>query len=109
MNEVFNPAVGDDPDVEYYSYGAKAHPAPWSAFRQPHRIIQRREGDNDVSVASAMWGRYEGTLVGCTHLEIINWYNRVEFAVDELMGRRRKFNALAFYLAIADNLAAKGF
>lgn len=66
-----------------------------------------REGPNDglVSVNSARWGTYEGTLVGVNHLGIINWVNRIEYAYRQLMGRNKgQFNALAFYCEIAGEL-----
>lgn len=56
----------------YYSYGAQFNPSLWSAFRQSHNIVQRFEGDNDglVSVTSAKWGIYKGTLANCNHLDV---------------------------------------
>ena len=109
----------------YFSYGAKFEPALWSAFRQSHRIVTREEGPNDglVSVASSRWGgesSYKGTLVGVSHLDLINWTNRLRWLVWELTGNKRtyvgsrartfqctsnksckSFNAVAFYLSIA--------
>lgn len=56
----------------------------------------QREGPNDglVSVNSARWGTYEGTLVGVNHLGTIGWVNRT--------GQR--FDALDFYCGIAGGL-----
>lgn len=75
MAEEFNPRVPDDPRVRYFSYGATTDPPPLlSPFRQSHRVIAQDEGPNDglVSVASSKWGTYKGTLVGVSHLDLIN-------------------------------------
>jgi len=76
----------------YYSYGATASPAPWSAFRHSHRIVATAEGPNDglVSVASSRWGGYKGTLVDVSHLDLINWTNRLRWLVWQMMGNPRK-------------------
>ncbi|KAL8687290.1 MAG: hypothetical protein Q9218_006497, partial [Villophora microphyllina] len=64
MEEEFNPKTPDREGVRYFSYGATAFPAIWSAFRRPHGIVSEQEGPNDglVSVASSKWGDYKGTL-----------------------------------------------
>ncbi|KAI5843970.1 triacylglycerol lipase [Morchella snyderi] len=107
MEEKFNKLVPDDPSVRYFSYGAMAKPGIMSVFRQSHRIIEEKEGPNDglVSVKSAQWGTYKGTLVGPTHLGIINWTNRFWWMVT---GNKATFNAIAFYCDIADMLAEEG-
>ena len=112
----------------YYSYGASVKPPFWSVFYQSHRIIEAVEGANDglVSVASSKWGTYKGTLLDVNHLDLINWTNRLRWAIWQLMGNQRKFvisslrgsdikwlmttrfNAIAFYLDIADMLAREG-
>lgn len=63
-----------------------------SAFRQSHRIISSVEGANDglVSVASSQWGAYKGTLLEITHLDLINWHNRLRWLLWELSGHKRK-------------------
>ena len=50
------------------------------------------EGPNDglVSVASSRWGSYKGTLVDVSHLDLINWTNRLRWFVWQLMGNPRK-------------------
>ncbi|KAL1296586.1 hypothetical protein AAFC00_000083 [Neodothiora populina] len=110
MKEEFNPKILDEPGVQYYSYGASCNPRFWSMFRQSHRIIQRVEGDNDglVSVASSRWGTYKGTLKDVSHLDMINWTNRLRWWFWEAQGNKRTFNAVAFYLDIADMLAKEG-
>lgn len=93
-------------------------------FRLSHRILAAAEGPNDgvVSVASSKWGgekSYKGTLAGVSHLDLINWSNRLEWLAREIIGNRRKsvtgrsiildgwwlidcrFNAIVLYLDIA--------
>lgn len=106
MNDTFNPAVPDDPSVEYFSYGAQLHPHLTSVFRLSHSVIQKVEGENDglVSVESSKWGDYKGTLENVSHLDLINWTNKFRWWAKEVMlgaGGKQKFNAIAFYLAIA--------
>ena len=111
MCEDFNPKTPDREGVQYFSYGAMCHPSIWSAFRQSHRVVEEMEGANDglVSVASSQWGTYKGTLSDVSHLDLINWTNRLRWAVWEMVGNTRDFNAIAFYLDIADMLAKEGF
>ena len=94
MVREFNPDTRDREGVRYFSYGAAmATPPPlWSAFRRPHRIVEAEEGANDglVSVASSRWGTYKGTLVGVSHLDLINWTNRLRWLVWEMTGNKRK-------------------
>ncbi|KAK3906728.1 Alpha/Beta hydrolase protein [Staphylotrichum tortipilum] len=87
----FNPRTPDDPAVRYFSYGAMVRHKPplLSPFRHSHHVIEEREGPNDglVSVESSKWGKYEGTLLGVDHLDLINWSNKARFAVQKWMGR----------------------
>ncbi|EEH48235.2 V-type ATPase, G subunit [Paracoccidioides brasiliensis Pb18] len=111
MQEEFNPNTPDIDDVRYFSYGASLTPGMWSVFIQSHRIIEQEEGPNDglVSVQSSKWGGeegYKGTLVGVSHLDLINWTNRFKWIISELTGNARKFNALALYLDIAGKTVA---
>ncbi|KAH6683339.1 Alpha/Beta hydrolase protein [Halenospora varia] len=110
MREKFNPNTPDLPGVRYFSYGATFDPGFLSWFRQPHSIVDKFEGPNDglVSVESARWGTYKGTLVGVSHLDLINWKNRIQALLLGLAGVESKFNAIAFYLDIADMLAKEG-
>ncbi len=78
MAEQFNPRTPDDPDVRYFSYGAVVDaPALLSPFRQSYKVIAEAEGPNDglVSVTSSRWGTYKGTLIGVSHLDLINVSN----------------------------------
>lgn len=112
MDEEFNPRTPDDPTVRYFSYGAymEGRPPLLSPFRLSHKILALEDGPNDglVSVASAKWGTYKGSLVGVNHLDLINWTNRVRWTLKKWLGEERKFNAIAFYLDIADMLAKEG-
>ncbi|OTA73381.1 hypothetical protein M434DRAFT_39169 [Hypoxylon sp. CO27-5] len=108
MTEKFNPRTPDDPSVRYFSYGAMMDQPPlFSPFRLSHRIISDMEGPNDglVSVTSSKWGSYKGTLVGVSHLDLINWTNRLRWTLRKWTGQGPTFNAIAFYLGIADMLA----
>ncbi|KAI0473128.1 alpha/beta-hydrolase [Xylariaceae sp. FL0804] len=89
MIDTFNPEVPDVPDVRYFSYGAKQDLPPFlSPFRHSHRIISSLEGPNDglVSVSSSRWGTYKGTLVNVSHLDLINWTNRLKWTLLKLVG-----------------------
>ncbi|DAA79727.1 TPA_exp: Uncharacterized protein A8136_0500 [Trichophyton benhamiae CBS 112371] len=110
LAHTFNPDVMNADDVRYYSYGAVLSPDTWSMFSQSRRILDNEEGPNDglVSVASSKWGCYKGTLVDVSHIDLINWTNRLKWFAAEITGNRKKFNAVAFYLDIADMLAKEG-
>lgn len=110
INNRFNPVTPNDPEVRYLSYGAAAKPHMFSVFRLPHDLSEVIEGPNDglVSVASSKWGEYKGTLIGVTHLDLINWTNRLKRLATTLSLLTPNFNAIAFYLAIADMLAREG-
>ncbi|KAL4975922.1 alpha/beta-hydrolase [Aspergillus desertorum] len=107
MEKTFNPQTPNIEDVRYYSYGAVMQPRFWSVFRLSHRLLQQIEGYNDglVSVASSKWGGkdgYKGTLMGVSHLDLINWSNRLKWLAGEITGQKPNFNAVAFYLDIAE-------
>lgn len=71
INE-FNQKTPDDPNVKYFSYGSFFEPNYFSAFRAPWRIIHDKEGPNDglVSVKSAIWGEYKGSISNSNHLDV---------------------------------------
>ena len=74
-------------------------PSIFSPFRLTHRILKETEGFNDglVSVASSRWGGeqgYKGTLVGVSHLDLINWSNRLKWLAGEITGNRRRYGFL---------------
>ncbi|KAK9774490.1 putative GPI inositol-deacylase [Seiridium cardinale] len=112
MTQDFNPKTPDDPSVQYFSYGAMMNRPPLlSPFRTTWQVVQNAEGPNDglVSVESSQWGEYKGTLVEVSHLDLINWTNRLRWTLKKIwFGKDPRFNAVAFYLDIADMLAKEG-
>lgn len=93
MAEKFNPRTPDVEGVRYYSYGASLQPQFTSVFRQSHGIIKEVEGENDgmVSVASSKWGTYKGTLQHVSHLDLINWTNKLRwYLLLSLTGKKRR-------------------
>lgn len=107
----FNQSIKDMEGTRYFSFGADmGEPGLFSTFRRSYKVIEAREGGNDglVSVESSVWGEYQGTLMGVSHLDLINWSNRLRWAMREWMGMKRNFNAVAFYLGVADMLAKEG-
>ena len=61
-------------------------------FRPSHIVIRELEGapnDGLVSVPSSMWGMYKGTLVGVSHLDLINWTDRLKWMFWQLTGTTR--------------------
>lgn len=92
MRESFNPRTPDLEGVRYYSYGAMMHPHLLSVFRASHKIVEKYERANDglVSVESSRWGTYKGTLKDVSHLDLINWTNRLRWWFWEMTGNKRK-------------------
>lgn len=108
MSEEFNPHTPDDPDVRYFSYGAALNQKPplLSPFRASFNVLTKEEGPNDglVSVDSAKWGTYKGTLENVSHLDLINWTNRVRWAIGGLTGKHNMYVNLSS-LVVAPILA----
>ena len=96
MAQTFNPKTPDLDGVQYYSYGATMEPHLLSVFRKSHRVIEGIEGPNDglVSVESSRWGTYKGTLSHVSHLDLINWTNRLRWFFWGLTGKKRKYVCL---------------
>ncbi|TXT11072.1 hypothetical protein VHUM_01823 [Vanrija humicola] len=107
----FNTQVVDDPNVMYYSWGASFEPGLFDTFRWPHSVIMSKEGPNDgmVSVHSARWGEYRGTLSGVNHLDLVGWVNQVRYILSDWTGNPIAFKPATFYLEISDFLAEQGF
>ncbi|KAJ1301564.1 hypothetical protein OPQ81_008812 [Rhizoctonia solani] len=105
----FNEETPDDPNVHYFSWGSKFEPGVLDAlgFGFSHKIIMQKEGPNDglVSVKSARWGTYLGTLDGVNHLELVGWVNEARNTITEWMGREPNFRPATFYLGVANHLA----
>lgn len=75
MEKKFNPMTPDIPSVRYFSFGASQSRAKiFPPLLPSYEIILTHEGPNDglVSVRSARWGEYLGTL-DADHLDQINW------------------------------------
>ncbi len=101
--DTFNPAVPDHPDVRYWSYAAAAGKGTdlpvYPFFRLSNAVLYEREGPNDglVSVQSAQWGTFLGTL-DADHAQEVGIYG--------LGGGT--FDANAFYRSIAEMLSREG-
>jgi len=99
---VFNPKNPDDPRVAYFSYGASASPFSITPVLYPsYMILLATESQNDglVSVSSAKWGTYMGTL-NTDHLGEIG----------QLLGfTAGGFRWKSFYASIASNLQKMGY
>lgn len=103
----FNEETPDVPGVKYFSWGAVYDPGLIDTWKWSHSVIMEKEGPNDglVSLKSAKWGTYLGTLEGVSHLDLIGWINTARYKWAEIMGREVKFKPASFYLGIADHLA----
>lgn len=77
--KVLNPKTPDNPRVRYYSYGAARELPFYHTLHIPQQIIKKLEGENDglVSVQSAKWGQYLGT-VPCDHWDLNNRWRAKE-------------------------------
>lgn len=87
LENVFNPTTPDDPSVRYYSVAARTssisilHPL-WlpkvvldgseeaEKKRSPHVPQDDWGNDGLVSIRSARWGEFLGTLEGCDHWDV---------------------------------------
>ncbi|KAI0673363.1 alpha/beta-hydrolase [Trametes maxima] len=103
----FNEETPDVPGVHYFSWGAVYKPGLIDTWKWPHSVVYEKEGPNDglVSLQSARWGTYLGTLEGVNHLDLVGWINTARYKWAEIMGREIKFKPATFYLGIADHLA----
>ncbi|KAH8114762.1 alpha/beta-hydrolase [Phellopilus nigrolimitatus] len=89
LESVFNPATPDDPRVRYYSVAARVKSmSVWHPLWLPKTVVDgveaqkraqcapeaaaREQWGNDglVSVDSARWGEFLGTLEGCDHWDV---------------------------------------
>lgn len=104
MEKKFNKEVPNHPDVDYWSYGCQAGEGTDipidPIFRYLNSYLFKREGPNDgiVSVKSARWGRYCGT-VNADHARQVGI--RSSLAAD--------FDSNEFYASICKELAESGF
>jgi triacylglycerol lipase len=103
----FNAATPDAPGVRYFSWGATYDPGLIDTWKWPHAVLLEKEGPNDglVSVASARWGTYLGTLSHVNHLDLVGWVNHARYTWAALTGQAIEFQPATFYLGVADFLA----
>jgi len=98
-----NELLAGAPEVPTFSYGAAR---PWWAISAPlllsFRLLQKAEGPNDglVSVASARYGTYLGTL-DADHFGATGW-SWTPPGIE-------RFDHLAFYRGLAHDLARRGY
>ncbi len=102
MEQEFNPRITDHADVKYISYAGLVDYSNINfsnLLRQPvWRFMKTSEGDNDcmVSMQSAKWGEYKGTIP-CDHgamigLQFIPW-------------AKHDFDYIAFFVSLAYELS----
>lgn len=90
LSTEFNPRIRDDPSVSYFSYGSAYWPKWWHMnlfFGPAQRMIYKEEGPNDglVSVESAKWGEYQGTVQNVNHVDLINVSDCVSRSLSPLL------------------------
>ncbi|MFQ5642782.1 MAG: esterase/lipase family protein [Thiogranum sp.] len=100
----FNHDTPDRADVSYRSWaGSRPVEEMPLLYRKQTRVLQQQAGDNDsqVSVASATWGKFMGT-VRADHLELAGWNLG-------LPKRRiqRPFDHTGFYQSIVNDILGK--
>jgi triacylglycerol lipase len=99
----FNAATPDQPKVRYFSFGGDVQPSHLTPFlRRAWSILTPVEGANDglVSVTSARWGEYLGTLRA----------DHFAQSPDGVFVRPGEdFDALGFYTRLVEDLARRGF
>lgn len=104
MQDTFNPAIPNHPDVQYWSYGCQAGRGTSipidPLFRYFNNHLYEKEGLNDgiVSVQSARWGEYRGT-VEADHARQVGLSSALA----------APFDSNAFYASIVEHLADEGF
>jgi triacylglycerol lipase len=99
----FNAATPNVPGVRYFSHGGEVSPARISpALRRAWNLLTPVEGPNDgmVSVTSARWGEYLGTL----HAD---HFAQTPDAV--LLHPSEDFDSLGFYARLVEDLARRGY
>ncbi|KAG1908291.1 Alpha/Beta hydrolase protein [Suillus fuscotomentosus] len=103
----FNEETPDADGVRYFSWGACYEPGLIDTWKWPHSVILEKEGPNDglVSVESAKWGTYLGTLSPVNHLDLVGWTNAARYTWASMWGKEILFKPASFYLGIADLLA----
>ncbi|KAG8754105.1 hypothetical protein FRC11_006864 [Ceratobasidium sp. 423] len=106
----FNATTPNVEGVRYLSWGCRFVPGVIDApvWLAPYGIIHSKEGQNDgmVSVSSAKWGEYLGTIKGVNHTEIIG-HKFTETRPRDLLNAvtGKMFDYQKFYLEHAKYLA----
>lgn len=95
----FNATVADSPTVRYFSIGSFKAVSALHPLYPSYRVVLAAEGRNDglVSLRSARWGAYLGSLADTDHLDQVG-----------LGAGERATRAPALYVHIAARLAREG-
>ncbi|KAN0088932.1 Alpha/Beta hydrolase fold [Tylopilus felleus] len=106
----FNDNTQNIEGVRYFSWGADYEPGFIDPWKYSHSVIAAQEGENDgmVSVQSAQWGTYLGTLRKVNHIDLTSWtggHTGLKGMHSLFRGKDMGFNAEKFYGGIADLLA----
>jgi triacylglycerol lipase len=99
----FNARTPDMPQVRYFSFGGEVQPARLTPFlRRAWTILTQVEGPNDglVSVASAHWGEYLGTI----HAD-----HFAQTPDGVFLRPGEDFDSLRFFVRLVEDLARRGF
>jgi triacylglycerol lipase len=99
----FNAATPDMPGVAYFSYGGAVPQSRVTPFlRRAWTLLTHAEGPNDgmVSLASARWGEYLGTIAA-------DHFAQTPDAVFRRPGE--DFDAAGFCFRVIEELARRGF
>jgi triacylglycerol lipase len=98
-----NAATPDMPGVRYFSYGgAVPQERVCPMLRRPWQLLSAAEGPNDgmVSLASARWGEYLGTM---------NADHFAQTPDSTFLNPEQNFDSLGFCLKVIEDLAYRGF
>jgi triacylglycerol esterase/lipase EstA (alpha/beta hydrolase family) len=122
---IFNKKTPNSLKIKYYSFGAAINDIPfYSPLKLPFEIVKSNEGPNDglVSIESAKWGIYLGTLTA-DHWQLTNRRyairrsDQFKLEKDEVNGKQwlldngenENFDTIRFYLKLATFLNQQGF
>jgi len=102
----FNEKTPDVEGVKYFSYGGEYVPCLINIWKFPHSVVSKKEGPNDgvVSVKSAHWGTYLGTIERVNHMDLVGWIGPARYKLAKLT-KKIKFKPATLYLEIMNNLA----
>jgi triacylglycerol lipase len=112
MKNVFNPMTPDAAGVYYQSWGGKItglHPEFENILVAPLWAIMKLmgAGDNDglVSITSAKWGKWRGSLTGAWWGDGVNHFNEI----NHFFGATSGFDAPGFYINVVKELKNLGY